>query len=593
MNDKYADKMMRNIRHAILVLLGCSFILFAIFAFNLGLDPNPSWGKSRTLSFSLGILLLAVFADSRFGSAWTERMVGHLSAWFVDIREKIFNRLHIPKEIDPHIRSRLIYGSAVFSFLVVASLYVWFVSAGTLKTLPESTDYYNLLANAFVHGQVSLEVKVPPQLLALPDPYDYKSRNGIEYLWDTSLYKGKYYLYWGPMPAVIVAAVKLVYPLDVGDQVITLVVAIGLIFFQALLITTIWTRSFQRLPVWTLPLGIFLAGLVVPITYMLNTPDVYEAAIIGAQAFLMGGIYFAYRAFEAEKISPRWLAWASIFWVCAIATRAIVICAVFVLALFVLIGILRRYGLAWTSHFNALILALGLPMVLGAIGLGGYNAVRFDSVFEFGHRYQLTTYNNYKYESEMFSSRYILANLNNYLFNPPEKIRSFPYVRAKIGNETEAFGSPTPDLYQTEPVTGVVYVLPFMVFAFVPVLQVAIKKVWHKEEIRAELDWFNLALSCAAFIVTVSVLMFFSGAMRYTADATSMLIVLAVIGFWISYQAVESDGFVRFVYASIGILLAGVSIIVPNLLALISSQKIIFYSPKVFPALDSLLKSIF
>ena len=172
--------MMRNIRHIILLLLGCSFILFAVFAFNLGLDSNLGWGKSRTLSFSLGILLLAVFADSRFGSAWTERMVGHLSAWFVDIREKIFNRLHIPKEINPLIRIRFIYGSAVFSFLVVASLYVWFVSAGTLKTLPESTDYYNLLANAFVHGQVSLEVKVPPQLLALPDPYDYKSRNGIE-----------------------------------------------------------------------------------------------------------------------------------------------------------------------------------------------------------------------------------------------------------------------------------------------------------------------------------------------------------------------------------------------------------------------------
>jgi hypothetical protein len=81
--------------------------------------------------------------------------------------------------------------------------------------------------------------------------------------------------------------------------------------------------------------------------------------------------------------------------------------------------------------------------------------------------------------------------------------------------------------------------------------------------------------------------------MRYTADATSMLIVLAAIGFWFGYQAVESDAFVWFVYVGIGFLLAGVSIIVPNMLALLSSQKIIFYSPKVFPALDAFFKSIF
>src|SRR6266542_830210 len=139
MSNGSIDKLMRNIRHAVLLLLGCSFTLFAIFAFNLGLDPNPGWGKSRALIFSLGILLMAVFADSRFGSAWTENMAGRIAAWFVDIREKIFNRLHIPKEINPPIRNRLIYGSVVFVFFMVVSIYVWFVSAGTWVILPKST----------------------------------------------------------------------------------------------------------------------------------------------------------------------------------------------------------------------------------------------------------------------------------------------------------------------------------------------------------------------------------------------------------------------------------------------------------------------
>jgi hypothetical protein len=398
------------------------------------------------------------------------------------------------------------------------------------------------------------------------------------------------------MPAVIVAAIKLVHPVDVGDQVVNLVAAMSLLLFQTLLITKIWMRSFQQLPVWTLLLGIFLAGLVVPVTYLLNTPDVYEAAILGAQAFLMGGIFFAYLAFSENKIAPGWLALASVFWVCAIASRAVMICAVAFLVFYILICILRQYGLAWTSHFNSLILALGLPMILGAIGLGWYNFARFGSVLEFGHRYQLTSYNNYKYESLMFSSRYIPANINNYLFNPPEKIRPFPYFRAKIGNETEVFGAPIPELYNTEPVTGIIYVLPFAIFAFIPSLQTAIKKIGHSQNIDKPeqlTDWINLALTGATLSAVIAFLMFFSSAMRYVADATSMLIALAVIGFWIGYQAVKSDAFVRFVYAGIGFVLAGISLVFPNMLALLSSQKIIFYSPQAFPTLDAFFKLFF
>jgi hypothetical protein len=590
------DLMMKNVRHALLLILGCCFILLAVFAFKLGLDLNPSWGKSRVIAFSLGALLIAVFVDSHFGKAWVDNAMWQITTWLADIHEKIFNRLHIPSKINPRIRNGFIYCSVILVFLAVTSIYVWFTSAGTWKTLPKSTDYYNLLANAFVHGHVALDVEVPSQLLALPDPYEYKSRNGMTYLWDASLYKGRYYLYWGPMPAVIVAAIKLAHPMDVGDQVLTLVFATGLLFFQTLLITTIWMRSFQQLPVWTLLLGILLAGLVAPVTYLLNTPDVYEAAILGAQAFLIGGIFFAYLAFSEEKIAPKWLALASVFWVCAIASRAVVICAVAFLVFYILICILRQYGLAWTRHFNSLILALGLPMVLGAIALGWYNFARFGSVLEFGHRYQLTSYNNYKYESLMFSSRYIPANINNYLFNPPEKIRPFPYYRAKIGNETEAFGSLVPELYNTEPVTGIIYVLPFAVFAFIPVLQTAIKRIRDGKNINEtgqSTDWINLILTGATLSAVIAFLMFFSSAMRYVADATSMLIVLAIIGFWIGYQAVKSDTFVRFVYSGIGILLAGISIVFPNMLALLSSQKIIFYSPQAFPTLEAFLKLLF
>jgi hypothetical protein len=600
MNDRYFDKMMRNVRHAILLLLGCSFILFAIFAFDLGLDPAPGWGKSRVLSFSLGTLLLAAFADLRFGFAWSEKAMGRMGAWFVGVRENIFGRLHISEsmrhKVDGRSRNRLIYSSVLLAFIVVIGIYVWFASAGTWTTWPDASNYYNLLANSFVRGRASLDLEVPPQLLALPDPYDFESRSGIEYLWDASFYHGKYYLYWGPMPSVIVAAIKLVHPLNVGDHIVVFAAAAGLALFQTLLLVRIWMRSFRHLPAWTLLLGVFLAGLVMPITWMIHRSNIYEASILSAQIFLMGGLYFAHLAFEETGISPFRLACASVFWVCAIASRSIVTLVVAFFVLLILIRILRQHGLSWTRRFNALILALGLPMILGAIGLGWYNAIRFDSVFDFGLEYQLTSYNNHKYEGNLFSSQYIPANVYNYLFNPPEKINPFPYFRAKAGRETEAFGLPAPDLYYAEKVTGLVYVFPFAAFALVPALQMVVKRMRRRQDTpdsEQPLTWVIPALSGATLIVAAYILVYYYGTMRYLADLTPMLVVLAVIGFWIGYQAVESDAFVRFVYVSVGILLAGVSIIVSNMLALLSAQRINVFSPRFLPALDALFKSIF
>jgi hypothetical protein len=41
-----------------------------------------------------------------------------------------------------------------------------------------------------------------PEISALPDPYDSVA-NGPYRLHDASFYKGRYYLYFGPVPAVV------------------------------------------------------------------------------------------------------------------------------------------------------------------------------------------------------------------------------------------------------------------------------------------------------------------------------------------------------------------------------------------------------
>jgi hypothetical protein len=488
----------------------------------------------------------------------------------------------------------IILGVLITSVIVLTS-YVWFATAGTWKIWPTSTNYYNLLANAFIQGQVSLDLEVPQELLALSNPYKVSERKNMDYLWDASLYKGRYYLYWGPLPAIAIAGIKLLHPQDISDNLIVFAAAVGLFIFQVLLATRIWLRSFQQLPAWTLFIGILLTGLVVPINWMIHRPAIYEAAIMSAQFFLIGGIYFAYRAFEKGRILSGWLAWASVCWVCAIASRVIVIFPVIFLLLLILIRVLRTNGTQWNPTFVRAILGLGIPMAIAAIGLGWYNFARFESVSDFGFEYALTIYNAREHKSDIFRSEYILPNTYYYLINPPTKISSFPYFRAQSSGEPEAFGIQAPKLYYTEKVTGAIYVVPFLVFAFVPLVAKITQMVKTKKDDSSEsekdLSWAINALGGATVVAAITLFTYVFSMMRYYADVTPMLIAFSVVGFWYGHQAIKSSLVGRFAYTSLAVLLASISIIVPNLLALYSSQRLVEHSPQVFASLDAFFKS--
>ena len=62
-------------------------------------------------------------------------------------------------------------------------------------------DYYKLLVRGWRKGQLNIDKDPSPELLALKDPYD-PEQNGPYKLGDISLYKGKYYTYFGAAPAL-------------------------------------------------------------------------------------------------------------------------------------------------------------------------------------------------------------------------------------------------------------------------------------------------------------------------------------------------------------------------------------------------------
>ena len=243
--------------------MGSVAVFLMLFANPLGLESFPTWGIRRSAILVIGLALLAIslfYREDNFLGKFLNSPNGQLGIALLLVNTGIF------------------------------LIYIWFVSAGLLKYFESETNYFDLQANAFAKGQLELDVTPDPALLAFTDEslYEPENRIGIPALWDATLYKGKYYLYWGPAPALLLAMVKPFYKPDVGDRLLVLIFLAGTLLFLNLIILALRKRYFAQIPNWAVVLAIAFAGLVNPMPYVLVEGRIYEAAIVAAQFFLMG-----------------------------------------------------------------------------------------------------------------------------------------------------------------------------------------------------------------------------------------------------------------------------------------------------------------
>jgi hypothetical protein len=466
------------------------------------------------------------------------------------------------------------YPLIVISAILIIMIYVWVVSAGHWTAWPSTDDSYSQLAEGFDHKQLSLLTKPDPALLALRHPYDYNSRQNVPYLWDASLYNGKYYIYWGPVPALILVLIKLLYNGNIGDQYITFAFITGTLLFSILMLLSIQSDFFSALPTWEVLIGVFVVGLVTPIPWLLHRPYVYEAAISGEQFFLIGGIYWAYSALTKPSISKWSLLLAGTFWVFAFGSRVVA-----ALPIAFLIGILlfvtaKNFRGSNFAETVLACLAIGTPIVLGIAAYGWYNWARFGSIYEFGLRYQLNKDNLLNNYDLVFSTSYIRINLKNYLLNPLQTVSTFPFVQANVGADSLIANTPGAMIYRARNITGLVYCLPFALFAIVPLVNILPRFVRIKS-LRTPLDKhlvsitsLSVGLAGGALLAAIPLLLYFRVAMRFLFDFTPMLALLTVIGFWQGYQLFLVRPIARILYSIIALGLSIFSIVVSILLSI-------------------------
>lgn len=532
-----------RIRSVVFFVLGGAMVAAALFAEAIGLDNDPGWGKGRIVIFALGILVIA------FGLFYS-LYINTILALSHRIQSRVSQNMTV---LFAFVRRNWY----IFPILILVILvYIWFASSGSWTHWQPATRYYAELALSFEQGQLHLLSEPNENLLRLSNPYDPNARQGVNYFIDYSLYNGKYYLYWGPVPALLLMVIDPFTRGRVADLYLVFNFVCGLFLVQSLFVMMMQERFFRDLPKWLPGLSIFVMGLITPWTYMLiNEPNgrIYEAAIAGAQFFLMSGFLVAVVALDRPAPSSFLLAFAGILWALAIGTRLVIALPVGFLTLMI------AYRMWKTAHSSPVLrpmklLSLGLPLIICFIGLGWYNWARFGSVTETGISYQLAGLDQ-NYGNALFSPHYVLQNLYAYLFHPPSLTVDFPF------------------LYPKEiALVGLLFLAPFTIFALLPVASLLRRPTLKnssgsKANGMDSLKWIVASLF-AAFLSAFGLLLISLWTMiRYLADFIPALTVLSVLGFWQGYQLLAGRPRYQRLYSILGITLAAVSIIVNILLS--------------------------
>ncbi len=529
----------------------------ALFADALELDQGAGWGRARIALFSFGIFLALI---SFLYYIYAERILNALNA------TKVFFEKYIPMPSSFAFFSKYRF---VFPYIVsVILIYIWLVSSGTWITWTSPTYYYANLSKGFQNGNLYTTSKPPAELIALPDPYDDLARHraGVNPPIDISYYKGRYYLYWGPVPSLLLVVVSPLHYGRIGDLQLVFFFACGIFFVLSFFLFTFYDRFFQHIPKWTLTTSILLAGLSNPSLFMLanfSGARIYEAAVFGAQFFLMAGFLAAFIGLSGSLENWK-LALTGVLWALAIGTRQTILLPVAFMAL------ILAYRLANTNRTSSQkitgVVSLVLPLILGLILLGWYNWARFGSVTESGTYYQMNHGFVHYHVDELFGFKYVFQNLYNYFFAPFNVSAQFPFLHPNLGSKEEMFlfSASAPSIYGSQLITGLLYAAPFVIFF----TALFFKRQSEAPNAQRLFNWIIATLAGSALAAFSFLLIFFWAAMRYMADFMPSLMLLSVIGFWHGYSLLLQKPLALKLYTALAVTLASVSIVVSLLLAL-------------------------
>lgn len=460
---------------------------------------------------------------------------------------------------------------------LVGAYYLWTVwSSGSPIAFNENrSDYFNLLSDGFLAGHLHLLVAPDPNLLALPDPYDPVANQSFR-IHDLSLYHDKYYLYWGPTPALLLYIPFRLLPL--GDLPETLAVFtfafVGFCFSIACL-RALAQRIVPDAPRWMLGAAALALAFGNALPFTLRRAAVYEVAITAGFCLSFIALYLVITGLR-DGVRPGRLAAASLLVGLAVGARPTMI--IWALGLAVIAAVLYRRTPDRRARLQVVGALLGPVAFIGLL-LMLYNTLRFGSPADFGQKVQLAGIDPRTHEGNKLA--YVPPGTWYYLLSPPQLTLGFPFIH--MAPPPGAYPFEVPMRYEdgVEEVGGLLPSAPFVVFAM------AIPAVLRGTARRLALG----VLAVGLLIILVTTFALGGATMRYEVDFASVVLIAAAFG-WLGW-AVRFNGLRRRLVTGGGVLLIAWGVATGAALSMVGYYDgLRNFSPKTFTRLQNLTSPI-
>ncbi len=436
------------------------------------------------------------------------------------------------------LKPQFIIFSAIFVF------YYWLGTDGREAFNQACSDgWYNLLVDGLLKGQVNFPVEVNPNLLTLSDPYD-PAQNGPYRLHDMAYYKGKFYLYYGVSPALILfLPFRILFGAPLPENTAIMIFLFGGLIFSYLTISSV-SKKYFNIPNWMLYFSIPVMALASVAPFMLKRTMMYEVSSSGGYFFILGAVYFLIQAIQNSKNCNKLCFLGSLFLGLAVGSRPHFIFSSVILA-FVWLKLNKKN---FKTLFLPFLAYIGILLI--------YNYLRFESPLEFG--WKLILAGHYVQNYKFLNLENAIPGIYLYLFKDLYINETLPFFHL---TGDIPLNIKTPLNYFHIGMTGLLRGVPFVLIMLVfPIIDKLFDKNNADLKIKFPINEFLISIIPATLTLTFLIL----GPQvefRYLGDFTHLFLICSFF-VWYYFQTIASDKNVKLVYKSISVILGTVSILV-------------------------------
>ncbi len=397
-----------------------------------------------------------------------------------------------------------------FGFIFIA-IWIYFHSYSDIKlNLMYNCDF----TDALIKGQLHLDIEVSEELKAMENPYDTSIRQTehIVCSWDTAYYNGKYYCYYGIVPALLFfVPYKLLTGVYLQCNIVVLIAYCLYLVFLDLTSIKIFRSTMPDISFGLEGIALIILNAATSIFYFAAEPSFYLVLYAVGLLFVAMGFWCFTVWYTNRRANWILLFLGGLCLSLAVGCRPPLL---FYSLLLIPFGI--RYLLKKPKNWIRDIIVLMIPYILVGSGLAVYNYLRFDSILEFGQTYQLTAQDQLHNTHTIYEIP-VLLWLG--LFQPLQFYAVFPFVSS--GNPVNNYAG---NFFVGSGLTPLLSQVPLLWILFMPF---AWKKWFGKSELFSKITLLFITITGA--IVMLFEFLNAGVEWRYTAEIAPLLCIVAVL----------------------------------------------------------------